>query len=433
MEYQPPKGVFDILPASIGKDDGWRTSDRWQYLEKIIREISNTYGFREIRTPIFEKSELFIRGVGESSDIVSKELYIFEDKSKRSMALRPEGTAPTMRVFIEKQLHRYAEFKKLFYIGPYFRYDRPQTGRYRQFHQFGIEAIGDPTPFQDLEVIDMLYELYNRLGLKQLNVLINSIGNSACRNIYRKTLVEFLTPYFKELSKDSQVRLEQNPMRILDTKDKKERELLKKAPSILKYLDQECKEHFHKLCDLLKKHHIPHTIDQNLVRGLDYYNKTVFEITSDVLGAQNTVGAGGRYDDLSVQLGGTHLPAFGCSTGLERILLTMDGQQCFFPKKPHPFLFLIALGDKCKETALDLMLQARHQKIPSEISFKKIQKALQIATSMKADYAVVIGERELESNKLQIKNLTTRESSICRLNTLVTEMAQLYKESNEHQ
>lgn len=432
MEYQLPKGVFDILPASIGKDDEWRTSDRWQYLEKMMHEISNDYGFREIRTPIFERTELFIRGVGESSDIVSKEMYIFEDKGKRSMALRPEGTAPVMRAFVEKHLDRHADFKKLFYIGPYFRYDRPQAGRYRQFHQFGIEAVGDPDPFQDLEVIDMLYELYNRLGLKHLNVMINSVGNKACRDPYKKALVEFLKPHFKELSADSQARLEKNPLRILDTKDKKEQELLKSAPSILKYLDQECEEHFQTLCDLLKKHHIPYTINQNLVRGLDYYNKTVFEITSDVLGAQNTIGAGGRYDGLTEQLGGAPLPAFGYSTGMERILLTMAGQKCFFPKKPHPFLFIIALGDKCEQVALDLMFQARHQGIPSEISFKKIQKALQVATSAEADYAVVIGEQELESNKLQIKNLATRESQACTLESLVTEMAQRYKESNEH-
>ncbi len=430
MEYQLPKGVFDILPASVGGDDAWRTSDRFQYVESVMRKTAHDYGFYEIRTPIFEKTELFIRGVGASSDIVSKEMYVFEDKGKRSMTLRPEGTAPVMRSIIEKNLDKYADFKKLFYIGPYFRYDRPQAGRYRQFHQFGVEAICDPSPFQDLEVIDMICELYNRLGIKNINVMLNSVGNEACRIPYKKALIEFLKPHFHDLSKESQIRLEQNPLRILDTKNEKEQELLKSAPSILKYLDEECEEHFHALCTLLKKQNIPFIINQNLVRGLDYYNKTVFEITSDVLGAQNTIGAGGRYDGLTEQLGGTHLPAFGYGTGIERILLTMAGQECYFPKKAHPFAFFIALGEDSKKVALDLMYQARHQAIPSEISNKKIQKALQIANSMKAEFAIIIGDEELETNNLQIKNLNTRETISCKREEFIETLSKYWKELN---
>ena len=272
-----PPGVFDILPNS---EEQWQNSHLWNYLESTIKEIAYLYGFQEVRTPIFERAELFQRGVGDTSDIVSKEMYLFEDKGKRMMSLRPEGTASVMRAFIENQLQNRGQIHKLFYIGPMFRYDRPQAGRYRQHHQFGIEAIGLDSPEQEAEVIDLLYSLYQRLGLQNLKVCINSIGNDETRSNFRTALIEYLRPMYQDLSEESKIRLDKNPLRILDSKDPKDQQIVAKAPSILEFLDTDSKEHFNQLQNWLNRLSIPFEINHNLVRGLDYYNKTVFEVVA---------------------------------------------------------------------------------------------------------------------------------------------------------
>jgi len=419
MKYSLPKGTFDILPEEPKSQDKWKESGKWAYLESMIRSLVHEYGYSEIRTPIFEKTELFIRGVGETSDIVSKEMYTFEDKASRSMSLRPEGTASVMRAFAQSQLQQLSTQHKFFYIGPFFRYDRPQAGRYRQFHQFGIEAVGRGDPEQDFEAIELLYELYRRLGLKNLHVMINSLGDKECRENYKKALLEFLKPHFNTLSEDSQVRFEKNPLRILDSKDAKERELLEEAPSILEFLNSESKAHFDRLCELLKSRNIPFTITPHLVRGLDYYNHTVFEITSDVLGAQNTIGAGGRYDGLLPAVGGPDLPCIGFSTGMERILQTMEGQNLSFPKKRGPTVALIPLDESAKNTCFNLLYELRHARIPSEmLCFKKVQKALQHADYLGAETCVVIGADELEKNAVTIKHMESRETQEIPLSNL---------------
>lgn len=432
MKYSQPKGTFDIVPNPIKEEDLWKASSNWQYIEKIIRKAAVDYGFSEIRTPIFEKTDLFIRTVGESSDIVSKEMYTFEDKAGRSMSLRPEGTAPVVRAFIENHFQQQGSFHKVFYIGPFFRYDRPQAGRFRQFHQFGVEAFGRSDPYQDAEVIDLTCEIYKRLGIKNLTVLINSVGDAESRAQYRNALVSFLTPHFDKLSSDSQQRFEKNPLRILDTKNPEEIELLKEAPSLSDYLTAECKEHFESLLGILESLGIEYTIEPKLVRGLDYYNKTVFEITSNVLGAQNSIGAGGRYDGLMKSLGGQDLPSIGFATGIERILSTMIGQKCSFGKIQSPFFFFIPLGDSPKKLAFDLLSKVRHKQIACEMYVKsqKMQKALQEASDIGATYSIIIGDQEIEKGLLQIKNMETRESEEVPLSSIFEHLYNLWK--NRH-
>ncbi|NGX50873.1 MAG: Histidine--tRNA ligase [Chlamydiae bacterium] len=420
MKYSQPKGTFDIIPTPPRPEDQWRESARWHYLESVMRTLARDYGYQEIRTPVFEKTELFVRSVGESSDIISKEMYTFLDKADRSMSLRPEGTAPVMRAFVQSQLQQLGNQHKFFYIAPFFRYDRPQAGRYRQFHQFGIEAIGSREPEQDFEAIELLYELYRRLGLKNLNVLINTLGDSSCRTRYKEALLTFLKPHFDSLSEESQIRFTKNPLRILDSKDPKERALLEKAPSILDFLSPESKSHFDALCALLKEQSLPFTIDSKLVRGLDYYNETVFEVTSDVLGAQNTIGAGGRYDGLLPAIGGPDLPCIGFSTGIERILHTMEGQKAPFPPKSGPFVTFIPLGETAKKVAFKLLYELRHCSIPSEmIQSKKIQKALQSAEKNLTTFAVIIGEEELSTRSAQVKMMKSRTTEEIALDSLV--------------
>ena len=429
MSKQIPKGLFDILPVEPKEEHKWRESSRYLYLEEILRKTSHDYGFSEMRTPIFERTELFTRSVGESSDIVSKEMYTFKDKADRSMSLRPEGTAPAMRAFIDNQLQQQGSLHKLFYIGPYFRYDRPQAGRYRQFHQYGVEAVGNGDPEQDVEIIDMTLEIYRRLGLSDLKLLINSIGDGACRPRYIAAFKAFLKPHFDQLGADSQARFESNPLRILDTKNESEQKILKGAPSILDFLDEASKDHFNCVIKWLDRLKIPYEITPRLVRGLDYYNRTVFEVTSNVLGAQNSIGAGGRYDGLLKQLGGPDLPATGFATGLERILQTMSGQGAFFPARPAPFAMVIPLGDKPRERAFSLTSELRHIQIPTDIYLrgKKVGKALGDAEEKNAAYALILGEDELAKGVIQVKDMKKRETVEKNLDDIVDYIAECYK------
>ncbi|MBA3816942.1 MAG: histidine--tRNA ligase [Parachlamydiaceae bacterium] len=405
MKLSAAPGVFDIVP--IETKEQWRCSHLWNYVENMIRQTVTAYGFQEIRTPIFERTELFHRGVGETSDIVSKEMYTFLDKGERLMSLRPEGTAPAMRAFIEHQLHNLAPVHKLFYIGPMFRYERAQAGRYRQHHQFGAEAIGNAAPEQDVELIDMLFTLYQRLGLQKLQVSINTIGDIDCRLNFRKALQDYLRSYYDSLSPDSQARFETNPLRILDSKDTKDREIIANAPSILNFLNEECLDHFNDVKKLLGNLKIPFEVNPKLVRGLDYYNKTVFEITSGELGAQNSVAGGGRYDGLLKTLGGPDLPAIGFGTGLERVIQTMLKQEVSLPKPFAPTLFIIAMGQKAKEASFSLLHDLRLHGISAEMDFsnKKVNKLMQYANQIEASNVAVIGDNELQKGEIEIKDM----------------------------
>jgi histidyl-tRNA synthetase len=427
MQHQIPKGTFDILP--YGAEEPWLLSHHWQYLESIIRTLAAQYGYREIRTPIYELTGLFDRGVGETSDIVSKEMFTFQDKGGRSITLRPEGTSSVVRALIENRLANPGSVHKFYYIGPMFRYERPQSGRYRQHHQFGVEAIGNASPEQDAEIIDLCCQFYKRLGIKNLKVHINTVGDPASRLKYRSALVDYLKPYLGELSPESQIRLEKNPLRILDSKDPKDKQLLQGAPSILNHLTDEARQHFQEVRHLLDQIQIPYAIDDKIVRGLDYYNKTVFEVLTENLGAQNTIGAGGRFDGLIATFGGPDLPAVGFATGLERVLQVLSSQKIDLPPSKHPLVYFIPMGQdrKMRETCFSLATLCRREQISADIELnaKKIQTALQNATRIEADYCIVIGTDEIEKGFVQLKNLRTRDQREVPLDRLLSVLKEL--------
>ncbi|MBA3722950.1 MAG: histidine--tRNA ligase [Parachlamydiaceae bacterium] len=407
MKYPIPPGVFDIIPDN--SQDKWKSSYLWDHVEQIIRETAIDYGYQEIRTPLFERTELFQRSVGESTDIVSKEMYTFDDKGGRSLSLRPEGTAPVIRSFIENNMANTSPVTKLFYIAPMFRYERAQAGRYRQHHQFGTEVIGNSSPEQDAELIDLLYTLYHRLGLRNLTLYINSIGDAASRLAFRTALKDYLQPHLKDLSEDSQNRFENNPLRILDSKDPNDQKIVANAPVILDFLSPEDKDHFESVKFYLHLLDIPYKVNPLLVRGLDYYNKTVFEVVAGELGAQNSIGGGGRYDGLVHNLGGPDLPSIGFGTGIERIIQTMINQNVTLPKQNHPTIFLIALGDDSKNVCFRLLHDLRKNGVPAQMDFsnRKLGKIMQYADQLQATYVAVIGDQEIANKEVELKEMAT--------------------------
>ncbi|MGM0440092.1 MAG: histidine--tRNA ligase [Chlamydiota bacterium] len=412
MSISIPKGTFDILPHHLLDKEEWRASEIWNYLESQMRQIAREYGFKEIRTPIIERTELFQRGVGETSDIVSKEMYTFLDKGQRSLTLRPEGTACVMRSFLEKNLNNKSPYHKLFYIGPMFRYERQQAGRYRQHHQFGVEAIGSAAPESDAECIALLYTLLKRLGLSHITLHLNSVGDTASRQHYREALREYLKPHFSELSAESKERFDKNPLRILDSKAPQDREILKDAPSILEYLDEDSHSHFQRVCQALELLKIPYCLNNRLVRGLDYYSRTVFEITSSELGAQNSLGGGGRYDGLIKSLGGPDLPAFGFGTGIERVIQTMLSQKVEIPADFRPQLYIIPLGESARQQCFSLLQNLRLRHIAAEMDYsdKKLKQSMRYANNIRAQYCLIIGDNEIATNAAQLKNMDSGNS-----------------------
>jgi len=407
MAIPIPTGTFDILPED--PKELWRSSHLWNYVESVLRSHARLYGFEEIRTPLFERIELFKRSVGDTSDIVSKEMYDFEDKGGRHLALRPEGTASVIRSFVEKQLHTQKAQHRLFYIGPMFRYERPQSGRYRQHHQFGVEVLGAARPELDAELIEMCVSLYEKLGLQNLSVYINSLGDKETRVTFKERLKAYLQPKLSELSAESQRRFETNPLRIFDSKDEKDKEIIKGAPTILDCLTPECEAHFSAVRKVLDHLGIRYEVNAQLVRGLDYYTKTVFEITSGELGAQNTVGAGGRYDGLVKDLGGPDIPGIGFATGIERILQTMLAQQAPTPPRHTPHLYLIGLGDEALYKAFSLAKEMRKNGTVClvDMSGKKLKTAMQIASESGAHFSLVLGENELATGACDLKEMAT--------------------------
>ncbi len=424
-KIQLPKGTFDVLP--YGAQEVWQLSRNWQFVESVCREVASLYGYEEIRTPLYERTELFQRGVGETSDIVMKEMFTFQDRGERWISLRPEGTASVMRAFLENQMAPLKPVHKLFYLGPMFRYERPQSGRYRQHHQFGVEVIGAAKPEQDAEAIDLLFQIYKKLGLRNIKVNVNTVGDTETRARFKEALLSYLKPFFNELSQDSQVRFEKNPLRILDSKDPKDREIIKEAPSILEYLSEPAKNHFQELCHLLDIIQIPYAINDRIVRGLDYYNKTVFEFVTEDLGAQNTIGGGGRYDGLLATFGGPDLAGIGFGTGLERILQVMQAQQLLNLEESHPLIYFIPLGDQAREKCFSLATICRRQgwKVEIDLSAKKMQNSLQNAIKLKATYSAILGDAELEQEMIQLKHMETREQKEIPLNDLLNTMKRL--------
>ncbi len=409
MPIAIPTGTFDILPND--PKEKWRESHLWHFVESVLREHAKVYGCEEIRTPIFERTELFARSVGDATDIVSKEMYTFLDRGERSMSLRPEGTASVMRAFIEKGLQAQGQLHRLYYIGPIFRYERPQSGRFRQHHQFGVEIIGGGQPEQDAELIEMSYSLYEKLGLKNLKVFVNCLGNKESRHSFRESLKDYLRPHLAKMSEESKHRFEVNPLRILDSKDPNDIEIVKNAPSILDFLSPDAASHFARVQTILSHLNIPYEIAPKLVRGLDYYNNTVFEITSGYLGAQNSIAGGGRYDGLMKMLGGPDLPTIGFGAGIERMILAMLHQSHLVPERPRPALYIIPLGDEAMEPAFSLTRQLRISGIVSLVDYsgKKLKNAMQQADSLKAEYVLILGENELKTARCELKEMKTGE------------------------
>ncbi len=391
-----PKGTHDVLP---------KDAPLWRRIESVSREVMENYGYREIRPPLFEYTELFARGVGENTDIVAKEMYTFTDRGGRQFSLRPEGTASAVRLLLEHKLYSQGPFQKLYYFGPMFRAERPAAGRYRQFHQFGAEAIGQDSATVDAEALGMLYDLFKRLGIDDLDLIINSVGCSECRPGYRKHLVDFLTSVENALCADCRDRKGKNPLRTLDCKVEKCKETLKTAPSILDHLCQACNDHFSLLKRALEKMKIGFRVNPHLVRGLDYYTRTAFEYTSDALGAQNAVVGGGRYDNLIRQLGGPQLPAFGFAVGMERLLLVLNQKT----SPGHPQVFLAHMGNQAREEGILLLRNLRGKGISAEMIHdpKSLKAQMKLAGKSGADFTLILGEEELKDNKIILRNMHT--------------------------
>ncbi|WP_302171250.1 histidine--tRNA ligase [uncultured Streptococcus sp.] len=404
MKLQKPKGTQDILPADSAK---------WQYVENVARETFKKYNYGEIRTPMFEHYEVISRSVGDTTDIVTKEMYDFHDKGDRHITLRPEGTAPVVRSYVENKLFAPEVQKpvKVYYIGSMFRYERPQAGRLREFHQLGVECFGSKNPATDVETIAMAYQLFNTLGIKDVTLHLNSLGNTESRLAYRQALIDYLTPIRESLSKDSQRRLDENPLRVLDSKEKEDKVAVENAPSILDYLDEESQAHFDEVRAMLESLNIPYVIDTNMVRGLDYYNHTIFEFITTIDKSELTICAGGRYDSLVEYFGGPETAGFGFGLGLERLLLVLDKQGITLPVEEGLDVYIAVLGSEANGKALELVQAIRHQGFKAERDYlgRKIKAQFKSADAFKAKTVITLGESELESGRVSVKNNTTRE------------------------
>ena len=404
MKLQKPKGTQDILPADSAK---------WQYVENVARETFKKYNYGEIRTPMFEHYEVISRSVGDTTDIVTKEMYDFHDKGDRHITLRPEGTAPVVRSYVENKLFAPEVQKpvKVYYIGSMFRYERPQAGRLREFHQLGVECFGSKNPATDVETIAMAYQLFNTLGIKDVTLHLNSLGNTESRLAYRQALIDYLTPMRESLSKDSQRRLDENPLRVLDSKEKEDKVAVENAPSILDYLDEESQAHFDEVRAMLESLNIPYVIDTNMVRGLDYYNHTIFEFITTIDNSELTICAGGRYDSLVEYFGGPETAGFGFGLGLERLLLVLDKQGITLPVEEGLDVYIAVLGSEANGKALELVQAIRYQGFKAERDYlgRKIKAQFKSADAFKAKTVITLGESELESGQVSVKNNTTRE------------------------
>lgn len=400
---QASRGTRDILPDEV---------IYWQLVETTARQILDRAAYREIRTPIFEQTDLFERGIGEATDIVGKEMYTFIDRGQRSLTLRPEGTAGAVRALIEHKLYAQGGVQRLWYSGPMFRYERPQAGRQRQFHQLGVEVLGSQDPRADVEVIAIASDLLQALGLQSYTLCLNSVGNLSDRQHYRDALVSYFQPYKDELDQDSQERLSRNPLRILDSKDARTQEICQSAPSILDYLGIDSRQHFEKVQQYLRDLNISFTLNPCLVRGLDYYTHTAFEFVTTDLGAQGTICGGGRYDGLVKELSGPDTPAVGWAIGLERLILL--AQQQVQTLSPSLDFYLVARGEIAEAQALSLAQQLRHQgfAVELDLSGSAFSKQLKRADRSGAPGCLIIGEAEAEANTVQLKWLRSGQQSV---------------------
>jgi len=413
MAFQKAPGTQDILPGTV---------EKWQYVEQKARDLCRRYNVREIRTPIFESTDLFKRGVGETTDIVEKEMYTFIDRGDRSITLRPEGTAGVVRSYVENKLYGEPDVTKLYYIGPMFRYERQQAGRYRQFHQFGVEAFGSLDPAIDAEMIALGYSFYTEVGLKGVRVDINTVGTPAVRALFRDQLLAYLAPMRDTLCKDCQSRMERNPLRVLDCKVDQAK--FTDAPSILDSLDEECQHHFDKVKMYLDDMAIPYEVDHRLVRGLDYYTHTVFEYKAEGIGTIDTIGAGGRYNGLVGEIGGPDQPGVGLGLGLERTVMLLEHQETEVPKLNELDVYLIALGDEADREVTKLVYQLRERGIRAERDYlsRKMKAQMKSAARLEARYTAILGDDELVRGEITLKDMANGEQRLVAIANLADEI-----------
>ena len=417
MRIQAIRGVKDIMPDEI---------EKWRWVENKANQVFNRYGFNEIRLPIFEKTKLFSRGIGETTDIVEKEMYTFEDRSGEMVTLRPEGTASAVRAFIEHKMYTAQTVQKFYYLGPMFRYERPQAGRFRQFYQIGVEAMGSHNPSIDAEVMIMLMEFFNVLGLNQFELQINSLGCNKCRPEYRETLKKSITNHLADLCENCNTRYQKNPLRVLDCKIERDIEIASGLPKITDYICNECKCHFEKVQALLRETQIPYSINYNLVRGLDYYTHTAFEVTSRELGAQNAISGGGRYNTLVEEFEGPPTPCFGFALGLERLisLVPFDKMESI---ETNPDVFVVSLGEEAKLKVFHLVHQLRSGGISVERDYNggSIKSQMRKANRSASSFALIIGENEIKSGNYQLKNMQDGKQSNITADSCVEEIKAL--------
>ncbi len=413
---QALRGTQDILPADAYK---------WNYVEGVIRDLCRRYGYGEIRTPMLEATELFLRGIGDTTDVVTKEMYTFTDRGGRSITLRPENTASAVRAYLEHKLYGDGAVHKLFYIGSMFRYDRPQAGRYREFHQFGVEVMGASSPAADAEVILLAYTLFQKLGLADLVLHINSIGCPKCRPVYREALISHFRTSAETLCEDCRERLEKNPLRVLDCKEDAGKECVKTAPAVTDWLCDECREKMEALKTYLTALGIPFTVDPRLVRGLDYYTNTAFEIQYAPLGAQSAICGGGRYDGLVSEIGGPDTPSVGFAVGLERLLLALESQQLIPAPKEESRVYIAALGTAATAAGLRIQkeLRARGILADADLQQKSLKGQMKQAGKSGAACTVILGDEEMARGEAVVKTMETGEQDVVSLENVVSYIA----------
>ena len=415
MLTNAPRGTKDILPDTVGQ---------WTYVEEKIRDLCARYGYKEIRTPMFEHTELFHRGIGEGTDVVDKEMYTFTDRGDRSITLRPENTASAVRAYLQNKLYGDSSLVKLFYIGSMFRYDRPQAGRMREFHQFGVEALGESNPAVDAEIIMLAMDLLGGLGLKDLKLSLNSVGCPKCRPVYRKVLQDFFRDKLEDLCDDCKDRFERSPLRILDCKADADKPYMADAPKITDCLCEECQDHFHKVQHFLTEAGVEFELDARLVRGLDYYTKTAFEIKYPPLGAQSAVAGGGRYDGLIEEIGGNPTPAVGFATGLERVLLALEKQNLLPEMDTQTDAFVVALGEEAQGAAFKLLTKLRQAGLKAGMDYagRSMKAQMKQANKANARFALIIGEDEVKEACVQLKDMAKSEQEKVSFDNIVEKL-----------